>query len=97
MIPKGFELYGQKITVRIDNERCRKEKAVGLSFLNENIILLANKADGRKIPASKVQQTLLHEVGHFIFYYMNERKLCYNEKFIDVFAGLLHQYLKTKK
>lgn len=97
MIPKTFHLMGQKIKVTYDNKKCSSENALGLSDLQGNEILIAREVDSKKVPIDRVEQTFVHELVHFILHNMNEKKLCYDEKFVDNFAGLLHQYLKTKK
>jgi len=41
------------------------------------------------------EQTFLHELTHHILHAMGETKLNDNEKFVDMFAGFLHQALTT--
>ena len=41
------------------------------------------------------EQTMCHEVTHWILYMMNEDALRNNEKFVDLFGHFLYQYLKT--
>lgn len=73
-----------KIKLVDDIEEC------GFAKYDENEILL-NK---NNIP-SAMEHTLCHELIHFILYYMNIPKLRDDEHFVDVFAGLLHQSLKS--
>lgn len=96
-IPHSFQLQGRTIEVVFDNERCNSAGAFGLADLNFNKILLANSHDGKDLPSSMIQFTLLHEVIHFVLDSMGEEKLGANEKFVDQMAGYLHQILETSK
>lgn len=99
MIPSKFKLLGETITVIVDDEICKEKSAFGLYYSSTKTIYLAdNLYDGdKKIPIADdaKRHTFLHECVHAILDVMNEEKLYLNEKFVDVFSGLLHQMEET--
>ena len=94
-IPKSFQLQGHTIQVVFDNEDCEKRKFCRYADLNGNKIVLATKVFEDKFPKTKIEQTFIHEVIHHILEALGENKLNDNEKFVDGFAGHLHQILST--
>lgn len=100
-IPAKFNLLGQTITVKIDN--CPNPPHAGQSFFHENKIVLYKKSSkNREI----LEQTFLHEVMHFVFFYINtvdpiklknDVCLCNDESTVDLSASLFHQVLKSGK
>jgi len=51
----------------------------------------------KKDDIDDVKLTLLHEVVHAVLSDMGEEKLSKDEKFVDLFASMLHQINKTSK
>ena len=96
-IPKRFKLFGQTITVEYKDKLVDKEDCVGRAIYRENKILL--QKDNHSIGRTKEQigQAFLHELMHFIMYLSNEEELRNNEKFIDITASLLHQFIITQE
>ncbi len=47
------------------------------------------------LPDIKLEGTFCHELVHIMLYFAGEHELRNNEKFVDVFSGLLHQALTT--
>lgn len=85
-IPASFTMLGHKWTVRvIPKEQWKKPKDIGHCDLS---IALIELKDGHP---TVVEQTFLHEVIHIALFYMGEDKLSFNETFVDLLAGLLHQ------
>lgn len=97
MIPKEFFLFGQKITVEFNNNRLDDLEALGACKNSTNEIIISDNYRGDKLPDNSIEQTFYHELVHQILFKMNENDLSENEKFVQVFSGLLHQYEKTKK
>jgi hypothetical protein len=101
MIPKDFQIGGHKIKVSIKDivKGHDNVEILGLSSLNENIINIAKSLNNgtTKLPLTTLEHTYFHELVHIILMYMNEDELNNNEKFVDTFAGHLHQILKTSK
>jgi hypothetical protein len=94
-IPTSFWLYGQKITVRFDPFLSDTTDCVGESRYRINEIVLQPHTEGIARLESKIEQTFLHEVMHFILQNLGEEELRSNEKLIDSMAQLLHQMLTT--
>lgn len=98
-IPKSFCLLGHTITVRVVNKRdwddlCEKyeelEDSVGWWIPEDDLIVIKRQSSAMMI------HTLMHEITHAILYFMNS-SLTHDEKFVDVFGGLLAQALSTAK
>lgn len=93
-IPQSFSLHGQKISVVYEPPLVYKNGNRGEARFSTNQIALQNNGDGNPIPQSTIEQTFCHELVHFI---LNEmcNKLKDDERFVDLFASLLHQGLST--
>lgn len=96
-IPKQFNILGHTIKVKMGNPIVNGRIVAGSVDPNNNIIELATTIDGNPIGQSMLEHTYLHEITHLILDTMGENELYYNEKFVDLFAGLLHQVLITSK
>ena len=94
---KEFTLGAVKWTVELNNERLDDKGAYGVCYYDESKILVQDKSLKYNREASAVEQTLYHEVTHAILDTMGERDLSHNEKFVQQFSLLLHQFEKTKK
>jgi len=101
MIPKSFDLLGHNIKVKVIKKLLDKGVNVGESNDPENTITISNKyKDGDKVKVANddyIEHTFYHELIHQILTKMGEYKLNNNEKFVDNFAALLHQFEKSKK
>ena len=99
-IPKSFYLLGQKITVTLDPHLVVKNK-IGEAHLDANKIKLQSKiVDGYEIADEKIEQTFCHELVHQIIDkmgYKPDDEIVLDERFVDLFGGLLHQYETTKE
>jgi hypothetical protein len=62
---------------------------------SKNVIEIQKNNGGITRPTEMQEHTFLHELTHFILNAMGESELRGNEKFVDVFSGLLHQALVT--
>lgn len=95
-IPKTFNILGHIVTVKLVDvvpfEDPKHEGSWGCWIAKENTIYV-KKQKNKEIEI----HTFLHELVHCILAYMNESKLNDNEKFVDLFGGMLHQILKTSK
>lgn len=96
-IPKKFKLHGQTIKVEYDKKLIQKEDNVGHACFRENKIRLQPDENNFIRPRAKIEETFLHELVHFILNAMSENELRDNEKFIELFSGLLHQYIVTSE
>lgn len=69
---------------------------------NENLMGASRFVSGEMYlnpsqPREALEHTYLHELVHMVLVAMNEGDLNVNEAFVDMFAGLLHQSMKTSK
>ena len=87
-----FMLGGVKWKVKFDNSRLDDLNLLGLSEFPKSLISLYGGIDN-----DLIQQTLYHEVVHAILDSMGETALSANDKFVQNFALLLHQFETTKK
>jgi len=95
-IPTSFQLLGQTITVRVQPDLSYDADATGQARYRSNEIVLQKSTPGWQMPRGKLEQVYLHEVVHHILYQMGH-KLFDDEKFVDLFASMLHQVLITQK
>jgi len=94
-IPKRFKLLGHSITVEYDPMLDGRNGCTGEARYTTNSIALQSNTDTFSRPHSQQEHVFLHELTHHILNEMNEHDLRSNEKFVDVFSGLLHQALTT--
>ena len=94
-IPKSFKLFGQTIDVVIIDDLTQKTGGVGMAHINCNTIAIQPDATGYTRKEDQLHETFLHELTHMILHHMSEDALKENEKFVDIFASLLHQALTT--
>lgn len=60
-------------------------------------IKIADAAGGEVLTDARKEQTFFHELVHAILDVIGEAELTDNEKFVDAFAAMLHQAIKTMK
>lgn len=90
MVPKSFCLLGHKIRVRVvPSKRWKWKDCVGYWDPRKHVIYL--HASQNK---TALQHTFCHEMVHRILDAMSHQ-LSGDEKFVDTFAGLLHQAWTT--
>lgn len=97
LIPTTFKILGHTVNVSFNSQRTDDKNALGCLEPDLNTITLADVSKGKQMPKSSIEHTYLHEVVHLILSHMGEDDLYKNEKFVDLFAGLLHQVLSTSK
>lgn len=90
-IPKKFNLGGLTIDVELVDYLVKTKGAIGEAKYSEQKILI----DTTAAPEESTEQSFYHELIHYILYVMNKDDLRNNEEFVDVFAHLLYQALKT--
>jgi len=96
-IPKEFKLFGQTIKVKFIDKLVDEEDSTGQARYRGGKILIQKNNNGVYRNKEQIEQTFLHELVHYILQKMGKRDLQNDEEFVDVFAGLLHQYETTKK
>ena len=92
-IPQHFSLMGREIEVIwLDDLEDKGEAAGRASWKRGEIELQEPKKDADR---AYVEQAFLHELVHLILWAMSEDDLSENERFVDLFGGLLHQAMVT--
>ena len=92
IIPKQFQLVGKTIDVEYRPDLLKDEDKVGMAAYRRNRIYLQPSVSGYERDEADIEQSFLHEVVHWILMVMGEDK---TEKYVDLFASLLHQALAT--
>lgn len=92
-IPRAIWLHAQRIDVEEAPTLMFQEDNLGHAAYREYKIRLQRNEQAYPRPQYSIEQAYLHELVHWILHTMGEEELRSNEKFIDVFASLLHQAL----
>jgi hypothetical protein len=99
MIPKEFQILGQKIEVIIDDLYCHKNKCYGQFISFENKIILAKKYKDKKgwndYKEEIIDATFFHELVHCLLFYADSKSWL-DEKLVDKLGNFLHQYEISK-
>jgi len=106
-IPTRIKIFGKDITIGYLPMPipCDDGMALGTADYTMNRILLATKnEEGMKIPKSTIDETFLHELAHWIFYFAGTEEMRSDEPLTDRVANVLHELVpqlvkaqKTKK
>jgi hypothetical protein len=91
-IPFSFQLFGEHIRVLRD-DAISAEGVNGICLGDLNLIKISISG----IDVDCAEACFYHELVHMILKKIDEDDLCCNERFVTNFAGLLYQFLKTKK
>jgi len=94
---KEFTLGAVKWSVEINNEKLDDKESYGICYYDESKILLQDETLNHKRSTTSIEQTMYHEVVHSILDTIGEHELSANEKFVQQFSLLLHQFEVTKK
>jgi len=100
-IPKQFTIMGRTVKIVQDDKKCQKGCMFGLMDFDHNTIYYARyDLTGKKpkrLPKQNIDQTICHELAHFILHTMGESKLCYNEKFVDLLGSCIYMFLTSRE
>ena len=89
-IPRRIQLAGIDIEILIDNAMVEREECIGkCQYPIQRIVL-----DVEAAPEDTTKHSYLHELVHYILHIMNH-SLKNDEVFVDVFAHLLWQAIKS--
>lgn len=97
LIPKQFILGGRTYKVRRNDKLDYEHNWNGEHDTYRQEINLAYKLGGVDANVESIEQTFYHELVHAILYTLGEKDLNQNEKFVDMFGTMLHQFMKTRK
>lgn len=73
------------------------DTGLGRCYHATGIIKLSKKWQGFNLPEDSIEQTFYHELTHAILSEMGEEELSSNERFVQGFSMLLHQFQISKK
>jgi len=96
-IPTEFELMGETIRVKLVNELLQESDALGQACYRTGEIKILDNSPTYKITEEQQMQTFLHELVHWILYKLRKDDMRKDEDFVDMFADLTMQILKTAK
>ncbi len=96
-IPYEFELMGKTIVVRFVTELLQESDALGQACYRTGEIKILDNSPTYKITEEQQMHTFLHELVHWILYQLRKDDLRKDEDFVDMFADLLMQTLKTMR
>ena len=94
-IPKRFKLMGQTIAVESDCKVSTLADDNGQAIFDGNRIML--NPPSKDYPQEQHEQTCCHEVIHFFFHAIGEKKMRDDEKLVDLMGHMLHQFLTTQE
>ena len=95
LIPEEFELLNHTIKVEHHNAI---PKGVGEDIYCHGCAEYgANEIRLYGDAGSVLDHTFYHELTHFLLHYSGRDDLSEDESFVDVFGGLLAQYMNTKR
>ena len=94
-IPKTFELMGHTIAVKHVDDLVERQGAYGMCHPEKLLIELQTPHED--ISKAFMLQTFLHECVHIWCFFMGYMELYSDEKFVDVMANCIVQFIKTKR
>lgn len=97
IIPKAFELGGMTVNVKHLAHSVEGSTLLGTCDLNRSVINLYETYKSCPVSKDSKESTFCHEVVHAILMTMGKGELSDDEGFVEGFANLLHQYLKTAR
>ncbi len=96
-IPKQLELQGQTVHVEFTNDLQHDKDAYGTACFRDNKICIQKATKHMPLPKDKLEHIFFHELTHWVLGVMGEEELLHNEKFVDIFGGLMYQAIKSAK
>lgn len=96
-IPKSFQLFGRTIDVKQVDTLFEETGWVGEANYRSQTVRLQKSGKNFNLSEDMIEHTFFHELVHHILHSLGEIELSENERFVDTFGALLHQYHKTSK
>lgn len=91
LIPKSFNLFGHTITVEYQSDLYFESDSLGRTDYRTYRIILQPSLETYPISQELQEQIFVHEVLHWIFFFLGENNLRENENLIDLIANMLVQ------
>lgn len=95
IIPTDFQLMGSTYEVKYVENLIEAQNIYGLAEIQNNVVFLQESNEKNPLSIEFIESTFCHELVHCILGAMGEDKLYNNERFVESFGGLLHQFFKT--
>lgn len=92
---KKFELFATTIITKTNANLTWKRGLLGEAQYEPALIEIQEVNGNIEWSPSDYERCYLHEVVHHILNVMSEDQLVKNERFVDIFARCMHQFLKT--
>ncbi len=96
-IPSKLKIVNKVIKIVWDKELITHDDFYGACEYRYERIKIQPSTKSWPRSEQDIEHTFFHELTHYILDTMNEGELRSNEKFVDVFSGILHQVLKDNK
>ena len=93
-IPKSFKLHGITYRVVIKDDHSSRTDNLGTASYRFDDITLQSVVPGAPMSSERQAQVFFHELVHHILREMGSKKRD-DERFVDLFASLLHQALSS--
>jgi hypothetical protein len=90
-IPRQIELCGIVVTVELDPTLHQRKGMIGEARYAEQKIII----DPTVAETDTTEEALYHELCHWVLFIMNEDELRNNERWVDSFAHILYQAIKS--
>lgn len=97
IIPKSFELGGTTYNVELVDNSLGNGNVASIYYPLNKVQVAKNYSDSLNCTDEYKEISFLHELIHGILNAMGESEINNDERFIEGFANLLHQYIKTAK
>lgn len=90
-IPEKIELMGMTIQTEYSDNLVAGSSNLGEAQYCLNKIILASNEN---VPRSVIEQTYIHELLHFILYFIAEDEINRNEALVSRLSNMLYQVVK---
>jgi hypothetical protein len=95
-IPKSFQLGGSTINVEVVSNPMETGSAAWIELATGRIKVSSNYV-GSPCSQDYIESGFYHELVHGILQTMGKKELDKDEEFVEGFANLLHQFIKSAK
>jgi len=95
VIPKHFDLFGQRITVEVAEDFSKDHGCYGKWYPSQNLIVLQAPDDGHADDV--ILQTFWHEATHAALDVLGYGDWSENETVVEQLGQAIYQILKTKR
>ena len=96
-IPTTFEIFGEKIKVKIVKKLNFNESAVGMTYHRKGLIEIQDSTEAWPISKDSMEQTFFHELMHLVLKKLSYDELSSDENFAERMGNALQQVFKTMK